>query len=111
MLILMFSLAGVPPTVGFVAKLSVLKATVAAGHVWLAVLAVLTSLVAAFYYLRVVKTMYFDPVPEVNATNPGGGLDARVLLGINGGLALLLGLMPQPLMSACVQAVSRALAG
>ncbi|MGB7184672.1 MAG: NADH-quinone oxidoreductase subunit NuoN, partial [Burkholderiaceae bacterium] len=108
MLILMFSLAGVPPTVGFVAKLSVLKATVAAGHVWLAVLAVLTSLVAAFYYLRVVKTMYFDPVPEVNATNPGGGLDARVLLGINGGLALLLGLMPQPLMSACVQAVSRA---
>lgn len=111
MLILMFSLAGVPPTVGFVAKLSVLKATVAAGHVWLAVLAVLTSLVAAFYYLRVVKTMYFDPVPDENATNAGGSLDARALLAVNGALALAIGLIPQPLMSACVNAVSQALAG
>src|SRR5207248_6980047 len=60
MLIIMFSLAGIPPTAGFYAKLAVFQAAVAAGHVGLAVAAVLLSLVGAFYYLRVVKLMYFD---------------------------------------------------
>src|SRR5699024_1081477 len=59
-LILMFSLAGIPPFVGFYAKLAVLQSVVSAGHVWLAVVAVLFSLIGAFYYLRVVKVMYFD---------------------------------------------------
>ena len=63
MLLLMFSMAGVPPTVGFYAKFSVLNAVVQSGHVWLAVAAVLFSLIGAFYYLRIVKLMYFD-VPE-----------------------------------------------
>src|SRR6185369_3352219 len=60
MLLLMFSMTGVPPTVGFYAKLAVLQAVVNAGYVWLAVVAVLFSLIGAFYYLRLVKLMYFD---------------------------------------------------
>ena len=66
MLLLMFSLAGMPPTVGFYAKLSVLQAAVDAGYTWLAVVAVLLSLIGAFYYLRIVKLMYFDaPTGEI----------------------------------------------
>ena len=71
MLILMFSLAGLPPTVGFYAKLSVLQSTVASGQVWLAVLAVMASLVGAFYYLRIVKTMYFDAPADMPAFEAG----------------------------------------
>lgn len=108
MLILMFSLTGIPPTVGFLAKLAVLQAAVAAGHVWLAVLAVMASLVGAFYYLRVVKVMYFDK-PEQVADNVAG-MDARALLAVNGGLVLLLGIVPAPLMNACIEAVRQALA-
>ncbi len=66
-LILMFSLAGIPPTVGFYAKLAVLQSVVEAGQIWLAVLAVLASLVGAFYYLRVIKVMYFE---EPSDTSP-----------------------------------------
>ena len=109
LLVLMFSLAGIPPTVGFFAKLSVLQATVAAGHVWLAVLAVLTSLVGAFYYLRIVKVMYFDKAEQTHDNI--AGLDARALLMLNGAGVLVLGLVPEPLMNACVQAVRHALAG
>jgi len=107
-LILMFSLAGIPPTVGFYAKLAVLGPVVAAGQVWLAVLAVMASLVGAFYYLRIVKTMYFDePVDSAQITAGGG---ARATLAVNGALVLLLGLLPSPLMLACLQAVKQALA-
>ncbi len=107
-LILMFSLAGIPPTVGFYAKLAVLQAVVNAGQVWLAVLAVLASLVGAFYYLRVVKAMYFDePVEQVAVATAGG---ARVTFALNGAAVLLLGILPSPLMSACLEAVRQALA-
>jgi len=109
MLILMFSLAGIPPTVGFYAKLSVLQSTVSAGLTWLAVAAVLFSLVGAFYYLRIVKTMYFDePVDSSPIASPQG---AHSLLAINGALVLLLGLIPGPLMGACLDAVKRAFVG
>ena len=107
-LILMFSLAGIPPTVGFYAKLAVLQAVVNAGHVWLAVVAVLASLVGAFYYLRVVKAMYFDEPTDGSAIVAGGG--ARAVLAVNGAAVLLLGILPGPLMTACLDAVRQALA-
>ena len=70
MLLLMFSLAGVPPTVGFYAKLAVLQAVVDAATSWLAVVAVLFSLIGAFYYLRVVKLMYFDAPTDTAPIEP-----------------------------------------
>ena len=107
-LILMFSLAGIPPTVGFYAKLVVLGAVINAGQVWLAVLAVLASLVGAFYYLRVVKVMYFDaPVDQAPIVATPGG---RAVLAVNGAAVLLLGILPSPLMVACLSAVRQALA-
>jgi NADH-quinone oxidoreductase subunit N len=103
MLLLMFSLAGIPPTVGFYAKLAVLQATVNAGLTWLTVLAVITSVFGAFYYLRIVKIMYFDaPTDDEPVTAYGG---ARALLVINGLLVLALGIVPGPLMNVCLQAV------
>ena len=107
MMLMMFSLAGIPPTVGFYAKLAVLEATMNAGLTWLAVLAVITSLFGAFYYLRIVKLMYFDapqddaPI-ESDATN-------RALLTLNGAAVLVLGVVPGPLMSICLQAVTHTL--
>ncbi len=102
----MFSLAGVPPLVGFYAKLAVLQALLAAGggvYVGLAVFAVLASLVGAFYYLRVVKVMYFDaPTQTAPIAAP---LPVRAVLSVNGALVLLLGLLPGGLMTLCVQAV------
>ena len=108
LLILMFSLAGIPPTVGFLAKLSVLQAVISAGHLWVAVFAVLMSLVGAFYYLRVVKVMYFDE-PDTALEPALAGQGARSLLLVNGALVLVLGLVPGPLMNACLQAVTNAL--
>ncbi|MFZ2301869.1 MAG: NADH-quinone oxidoreductase subunit NuoN [Gallionella sp.] len=99
MLLLMFSMAGVPPTVGFYAKFSVLNAVVQAGHIWLAVVAVLFSLIGAFYYLRIVKLMYFD-TPESH-TPITVGQDTALLLSINSLGVLLLGLLPGALMSIC----------
>ncbi len=87
MLLLMFSMAGVPPTVGFYAKLAVIQALIAADVVWLAVLAVLFAVVGAFYYLRVIKLMYFDP-PADDAPITAAR-DVRVLFGANA-LAVLL---------------------
>jgi NADH-quinone oxidoreductase subunit N len=108
-LVLMFSLAGIPPTVGFYAKLAVLQSVVAAGMIWLAVLAVLASLVGAFYYLRVVKTIYFDEPADDAVLAPGAA--ARAAMGINGALVLALGLLPSPLMTACLEAIRQALGG
>ncbi len=103
MLLLMFSMAGIPPTVGFYAKLSVLQAVVQIGYVWLAVAAVVFSLVGAFYYLRIVKLMYFD---EPHDTAPlAAGSDARLLMSANGLAVLALGILPQPLMAVCVHAI------
>lgn len=105
MLVLMFSLAGIPPTVGFYAKLAVLQAVIAAGHVWLAVVAVLFSLVGAFYYLRVVKLMYFDE--PLDAAPIEARADMRVLLSANGLAVLALGIVPQPLMGLCLTAIQQ----
>jgi len=107
MMLLMFSMAGVPPTVGFYAKFSVLQAAVSAGYVSLAVIAVLFSLIGAFYYLRIVKLMYFD-APESHAPisiQPDSGL----LISINGLALLVLGMLPGTLMSICAVAVQKSL--
>ncbi|MEJ2174523.1 MAG: NADH-quinone oxidoreductase subunit NuoN [bacterium] len=103
MLVLMFSLAGIPPTAGFYAKLAVLSAAVDAGQIGLAVAAVLLSLVGAFYYLRVVKLMYFDE--PVDATPFEGPREMRTLLSANGLALLALGILPQPLMQICFAAI------
>jgi NADH-quinone oxidoreductase subunit N len=103
MMIVMFSMAGIPFFIGFFAKLAVLQAVVAAGHIWLAVLAVMMSVIGAFYYLRVVKVMYFeDPVD----TSPiSASADLRVMISANGLAIAVLGLMPQALMSLCAYAL------
>jgi NADH-quinone oxidoreductase subunit N len=103
MLLLMFSMAGVPPTVGFYAKLSVLQAVVEIGYVWLAVAAVLFSLVGAFYYLRIVKLMYFDTPHDTTPIAPS--TDTRLIMSANGLAVLALGILPQPLMAVCVHAI------
>jgi NADH-quinone oxidoreductase subunit N len=104
MLLIMFSMAGVPPTVGFYAKLSVLQAVVQVDLVWLAVVAVIFAIIGAFYYLRVVKIMYFDkPADE---TPVPCGMDMNVALSINGLLVLLLGIFPGLLMSLTTGIVS-----
>jgi len=106
MLLAMFSLAGIPPTLGFYAKFAVIEAAVNQGFVWLAVAAVLTSVVGAFYYLRVVKLMYFDePAESAPIVAPGG---TRVLLSANGLLLLVLGIVPQILMGLCTLAITQA---
>jgi len=107
MLLLMFSMAGVPPTVGFYAKFSVLNAVVQEGHIWLAVAAVLFSLIGAFYYLRIVKLMYFD-APESHAPITIGQ-DTALLISVNGLGVLFLGLLPGTLMSVCAVAVRESL--
>jgi NADH-quinone oxidoreductase subunit N len=108
MLILMFSLIGIPPTVGFYAKLAVLAAVVDAGAVWLAVYAVVFSLIGAYYYLRVIKVMFFDSPADVTPIVPSA--DAKAVMALNGALVLLLGILPGPLMTLCVAAVRQALA-
>jgi NADH-quinone oxidoreductase subunit N len=104
MLLAMFSLAGVPPTVGFYAKLSVLSAVLDAGHLWLAVFAVIFSLIGAFYYLRVVKLMYFDAPLATDEITPNP--EVKLLLGVNGLALLAFGILPQPLMAFCSQAIA-----
>jgi NADH-quinone oxidoreductase subunit N len=103
MLLVMFSLAGVPPTIGFYAKLLVLQAAVKAGFVWLAVVGVVAALIGAFYYLRIVKLMYFDEPVETAPIESRG--DQRVLLSANGLALLLFGILPQPLMGLCAVAL------
>ena len=107
-LLLMFSLAGIPPLVGFYAKLAVLQALISAGHVTLAVIAVLFSLIGAFYYLRVVKVVYFDE-PAADAAPIAATCGQRGLLSINGAMMLVLGLLPGGLMALCVQAIRSSL--
>jgi NADH-quinone oxidoreductase subunit N len=103
MLLVMFSLAGMPPTVGFYAKLLVLQAAVNAGFVWLAVVGVLAALIGAFYYLRIVKLMYFDEPLERAPIEARA--DTRVLLSANGLALLAFGILPQPLMGLCAVAL------
>jgi NADH-quinone oxidoreductase subunit N len=108
MMLLLLSLAGVPPLMGFYAKLSVLQAVVAAGQIWLAIAAVLFSLIGAFYYLRVIKLMYFDDA--VDRSPIVVNKDMQVALSANGAAVVVLGLMPGPLMTACLAAIVKTLA-
>jgi NADH-quinone oxidoreductase subunit N len=100
MMALMFSTAGVPPFVGFWAKLSILQQLWATGHIWLVIIAAVVSVIGAFYYLRIVKLMYFDqpgaglPLPE---WQPG----VRLAVGVNGAAAFVLGVLPGPLLALC----------
>ena len=111
MAVCMFSLAGLPPLVGFYAKLAVLQALISSGqalYIGLAVFAVMMSLVGAFYYLRVVKVMYFDA--PITATTVSAPVDVRAVLSINGALVLILGIVPGGLMTLCAQAILKTLA-
>jgi NADH-quinone oxidoreductase subunit N len=107
MLLLMFSMAGVPPTIGFYAKFAVLQAALQAGMVKLVVFAVLMAVIGAFYYLRVVKLMYFDEPHDNTPIRPQP--DMALVLSVNGLLLLALGLMPQRLMEICAYAVLRSI--
>jgi len=110
-LVMMFSLAGIPPTVGFAAKLGVLEALVDAEHTFIAIIAVIASLIGAFYYLRVVKVMYFDePEPGHDVTVSGSGF-ALALLSLNAILVLVIGIFPAGLMTLCLDAMRRTLLG
>jgi len=110
MLLLMFSMAGVPPTVGFYAKLAVLQAVISVGAWWsipLAVWAVLFSLIGAYYYLRLVKLMYFDAPVDTAPITPR--LDVRVVLSVNGLAMLAFGIFPECLMSWCSYSIQASL--
>ncbi|MES3024838.1 MAG: NADH-quinone oxidoreductase subunit NuoN [Pseudomonadota bacterium] len=108
MTILMFSLAGVPPAMGFMAKFAVLEVVVTTGQIWLAVLAVMFSLIGAFYYLRVVKVMWFDEAAD--ASPIVAPLDMRVMMSLNGVAVVALGLWPGALLAVCIAAMKTSLA-
>ena len=109
MMILMFSMAGMPFFVGFFAKFAVLQAAIAAKLLWLAVFAVLFSLVGAFYYLRVVKVMYFDAPTDMSPIE--GPRDMRILLSLNGLAVALVGLLPQGVLEYSIYATYTFLVG
>jgi NADH-quinone oxidoreductase subunit N len=109
MMVLMFSLAGLPPTAGFYAKLAVLSAAVQAGQLWLAVAAVILSLVGAFYYLRIVKLMYFDE-PAIVFDQPIGG-EIRTVLIVTAALVLFFFVLPGPLLTSAEAAAAALFAG
>ncbi|HNO62195.1 MAG TPA: proton-conducting transporter membrane subunit, partial [Plasticicumulans sp.] len=107
MMMLMFSMAGVPFFVGFFAKFSVLQAVVAAGYMKLAIAAVIFSLIGAYYYLRVVKIMYFDQPTDTSPID--APLNMKVLASANGLAVAVLGIFPQALMSLCAFSLLRSL--
>ncbi|MFY9479236.1 MAG: NADH-quinone oxidoreductase subunit NuoN [Aquabacterium sp.] len=112
MAVFMFSLAGIPPTVGFYAKLAVLQSLITTNSTWLiqlSIIAVLLSLVGAYYYLRVVKVMYFDEPTDTTPVVQGG--EARALLSANAAAVLLLGILPGGLMALCARVITQSLAG
>ena len=107
MLIVMFSMAGVPPTLGFYAKFSVLQAALAAGYLWLVVFAVLMAVIGAFYYLRVIKLMYFDdPLDHHPIEAP---MDMRIVLSFNALALLVVGIMPERLIEICIYTITSSL--
>jgi NADH-quinone oxidoreductase subunit N len=107
MLVMMFSLTGLPPTMGFFAKLFVLQAALEAGYAWLVVLAVLLSVVGAFYYLRIVKIMYMDAPAGEMTFEPRA--DARWVLSATAVATLFFGLVPAPLVELCARAITASL--
>ena len=108
MMVLLLSLAGVPPMMGFYAKLAVLQSVLGAGQLWLSIVAVIFSLVGAYYYLRIIKLMYFDDATDTAPIVAHG--DMRIALSLNGVAIVALGLLPGPLMAACSAAIVRTLA-
>ena len=121
MLITMFSMAGIPPTIGFYAKFTVLQAALQAGYIWAVVFAVLMAVIGAFYYLRIVKLMYFDApyfdAPYFDALQDSAEISATIdapsdmkfILTINALALLALGMLPQGLMNICGAAIGRSL--
>ena len=113
MMLFLFSMAGVPPTVGFYAKLSVIYAVVNENIIWLAILAVIMSVVGAYYYLRAIKLMFFDKPDEsgnsVSVVNVSAPMDFNILLSANGLAVLALGILPGALMSLCLWAINGSL--
>jgi len=107
MLLAMFSMAGIPPLVGFYAKLAVIKSVVDIGLIWLAVVAVVMSLIGAFYYLRVVKYMYFDDKQDNSPIVVRG--DMKLVLSVNAIALLVLGALPERLLVLCVEAMKQSL--
>jgi NADH-quinone oxidoreductase subunit N len=103
----MLSLAGIPPMIGFYAKMAVLQAVVNAGYIWLAVIAVLLSLIGAFYYLRIIKLMYFDEPETDEPILPNS--DVKILLSANGFAVLVLGIFPQALMGLSLYAIQNSM--
>ncbi|SNX61002.1 NADH dehydrogenase subunit N [Nitrosomonas ureae] len=106
-LLLMLSLAGIPPMIGFYAKFAVLQAVVNAGYIWLAVMAVVFSLIGAFYYLRIIKLMYFDDPETIEPLVSNS--DVRILLSANGFAVLALGIFPQGLMGLSLYAIQNSM--
>lgn len=103
MMFVMLSMAGIPPMIGFYAKLSVLQAALAAGYLWVVVAAVMLSLIGAFYYLRIIKFMYFD---EADSTHPiKFAPEVRLLISMNGLAIILFGIFPQTLMNFSLSAI------
>ena len=99
MALIMFSMAGVPPTVGFMAKLLVLEAVVQVSLWWLAVIGVFFSIIGAFYYLRIVKLMYFDSSEAAEQLSVS--TDMQIAVSVNGLAVLALGLFPGGLLAVC----------
>ena len=102
MMLLMFSTAGVPPLVGFWAKLRIFQALWETQHTWLVIIAAAMSVVGAFYYLRVIKLMYFDD-PPADLPAPAAATGVRLALGVNAAATLALGLLPGPLLNLCAR--------
>ena len=102
MMFIMFSMAGVPPFIGFWAKLSVLQAIISVDLIWLAAVVVVFSVIGAYYYLRIIKLMYFDQASDMTTLQPGRELS--VVFSSNALLILALGLFPGALMTICLQA-------
>ena len=107
MLLAMFSMAGIPPLMGFYAKFAVIKALLSQGFVWISVFAVVMSLIGAFYYLRVVKVMYFDKATHEQGI--GSNTVAKVVLSVNALLLLVWGVMPPSVMEWCLRALENTL--
>ncbi|MFT5893397.1 MAG: NADH-quinone oxidoreductase subunit N [bacterium] len=102
MMLAMISLAGVPPVVGFYAKLSVLQAAIGAGFMWLAIVGVIMSVIGAFYYLRIIKLMFFDDPIDTAEVSPAK--DVSAALAVNGAAVVALGIAPGFIMAACIAA-------
>ncbi len=104
MAMLIFSTAGVPPFVGFTAKLAVIQSVIGIGYTWLAGVAVFFSVIGAYYYIRVVKVMYFDAPIDNGQIEAGSAL--RIVLSLNGLAVLVLGLLPGALLDLCIRSIS-----